>query len=246
MEVQNPNPTDSFFTAIHKEVYDTIQDALQRTDKFLAETYVGTTVPSVYTSKLKELKASMEPFVRTAQRDNKLYLQKESKALDDALNIEFSKSQELKDVLDILKTHTENETGLQVATARVTEINQVFATAAAARGKEGAPAKPPKNAASLEEERTALQAQIEARGGLFHKIKETVLQAKERLQAFITKLKETGFIEKAAKVWANIKDAVELVQKIINEGRELATDLGVVKVDTTVEVDKTASENLKD
>lgn len=233
MEFLEPTREDSFLCANYQAVYDALVEAETKAEEFVNKTYAGTTKPTIYTSELTPLRVQLEQVIGELQRENKIWVQKERLALESLTLKEIASSEELQTLESLHREYTKNEQALAGVDARVKEIEVVFAKAAAARSKDDAPAKPPKNAAALDAEKTALIAQKEQRVGLLEKIKKAFLAAKEKVVAFVQKMKERGFLEKALQLHKDFAKAWEFAQKLFGEGKELVNEIKEVLKDAS-------------
>jgi hypothetical protein len=225
MEVLEPTREDSFLCANYQAAYDALVEAEAKAKAYVAQTYTGTTQPSIYLSALTPLRVQLEATLRQLQRENKIWVQKERVALETLTLKEIASSEELQTLESLHREYTQNEQALAGVDARVKEIEVVFAKAAAARSKDDAPAKPPKNAAALDAEKTALITQKEQKVGVLEKIKKAFLAAKEKVVAFVQKMKERGFLEKALQLRKDFAKAWEFAQKLFGEGKELVNEI---------------------
>lgn len=223
-QTNEPKRVDAFIFTNYKAALDAVIGAEERAKAYLDATYKGTTKPTFYLSELAPLRVSLERTLQKLQKENEIWLKKESMQIEALALKEVSESEALALLENAYQEYSENANALSRAESRIGVIEKTFA-ASNTRSKDNAPAKPPKNAAALEKEKQALVSEKETRIGIIAKIKEKVLGWKEQIVAFVERLKERGFLEKALALRATLAKAWDFAQKVFGDGKAILNEI---------------------
>lgn len=222
MENNKKAPKSNLFV-LFEDTQAYLQAKLSEAEKYAKATYKGQTVPSCYTSGLSRALTVLNEEMRRFRREDELFAQKESAALEAQIDAEILEDAELLNISMQAKNIESATAENAKLKTQATEIEKQLNPNKGARSKSGENPLPA-NADILEASFAKLKEGLLSNKSLIEKTKAALIAAKDKIKALVESFKARGIWAKVVKLRAGIVTAWELVKDLFNAGKEVVKE----------------------